>query len=144
MQGDEVSRKIVDEVVDTLVQNLIECIYKIANNIYKELGPNHNESIYHRAMEVEFRNMNVPYDSEVVAPILYNGNYVGYGRADLVIRDILVIELKAIMSKLNYTEESQLYHYMESLRIKNGLLINFPKLKYKNPGKKCSIRIIDL
>ena len=112
---------------------------KIANEIYKELGPSHTESVYHRAMEAEFRNLGIKYESEVVTPIKYKGTYVGYGRADIVLPGILVIELKAKASALNHVEESRLQTYMKSLGINNGILINFPQYRY--PQNKCSIRI---
>jgi GxxExxY protein len=129
----------VNDINNHLIQLLLEHIIVISNNIFKELGTGNTESVYHRALEVELRNLGVQYSSEVVTPIMYKGMYVGYGRADVVLPGILVIELKAISSDIRFVELAKTRTYMKSLDIHNGILINFPQ----NSKKKCIIRVID-
>jgi hypothetical protein len=50
---------------------------------------------------------------------------VGNVRADLVINDRLVVELKSTGS-IKDTHTTQCFMYMKLLKINNGLVINFP------------------
>ncbi len=124
-------------IVDIIIQLILENIIDMANGILNVLGSGHTESVYHRAFEVEFRKQGIEYASEVVAPIHYRGDYVGYGRADIVIPGILVMELKATSTPPRDLEMSRLKTYMESLGISDGIIINFSQKQ-----KKCMVRVI--
>jgi len=123
--------------VDIIVQMILENIIETGNKILNTLGSGHTESVYHKAFEVEFRKQGIEYASEVVAPIYYRGTYVGHGRADIVIPGILVMELKATSSPPRDLERSRIKTYMESLRISDGIIINFSQKQ-----KKCMVMII--
>lgn len=115
---------------------LLEEIINIANEVYEILGTGHTESIYHRAMETELRMRGVNYSSEVATPIYYKENYIGYGRADLVIPGVIVIELKATATSLRGPDKQKLRAYMTSLGIDDGIIVNFPQT---DNHKKCQI-----
>lgn len=106
---------------------LINTVQKMAKDVYNSLGPGHTESVYHRAMEVELRNSGIKYASEVLTPIHYKNTYVGYGRADIVVNDSLVIELKAMHKRIGSNEINRIKTYMNSLNIEEGIIINFIK-----------------
>ena len=115
---------------------LLEAIIDISNEIYEILGAGHLETIYHRAMETEFRIHGIKYSSEVATPIYYKDTYIGHGRADIVIPGILVIELKATATSLRTPDKEKLKSYMTSLKIDDGIIINFPQTE---GTKKCQI-----
>lgn len=92
-------------------------------DIFETLGPGHTESVYHRALEVSLRLGGIPYESEVVVPILFRGYTVGNIRCDVIIGDT-VIELKAV-SRLNEDHRQQLRNYLMILDKPRGLLVNF-------------------
>jgi GxxExxY protein len=136
---DEVENKkqrVRTECYDVIIQMILECIIDISNEIYEILGCGHTESIYHRALETELRLHGVNYNSEVATPINYKGSYIGYGRADVVIPDILVIELKATATSLRGPDKEKLRAYMTSLNIDDGIIINFPQSESQT---KCQI-----
>jgi len=98
---------------------------RISEDIYKELGPCHLESVYHRAFMVELDDKGFPYAYEVNMPVRYKNQIVGTVRADLIIDSTWVVELKAC-SSLKQEHVIQLLHYMEISDTKEGFLINFP------------------
>ena len=42
-----------------------ELIKEIANKVFSNLGTGHSEYIYHRAMEIELRNLNITYEKKL-------------------------------------------------------------------------------
>lgn len=99
-----------------------------ANNVMSCIGKGHTERVYHRAMIAALNRQNVKHRSEVLAPIYYVNEVVGFGRCDLVVGNH-IIELKANMRPPSHTSP-QLQKYMESLKAsewKNcrGMVINF-------------------
>lgn len=99
-----------------------------ARQVMKALGKGHTEKIYHRAMITLLNKKGVPHRSEVLAPIHFLGEVVGFGRCDLVVNN-LVIELKA-NAKCPTNFSPQLRKYLTSMgaaekkRFK-GLIVNF-------------------
>lgn len=100
-------------------------LYTIADSIWKSLGPGYSESVYHCAFEVALRSYDVPYETERIVPVFYQGQNVGHVRADLIIDRRFVIELKSV-SRLNETYRIQTRNYLDLLELNNGYLINFP------------------
>lgn len=94
----------------------------------KALGKGHSERVYHKAMITHFNRKRVMHRSEVIAPIVYLGEVVGFGRCDIVIGN-LVVEFKA-NARCPKKTSPQLQKYLDSLtkgerRRFHGLVINF-------------------
>ncbi len=109
-------------------------IINIAKDVYKQLGSGHQEVVYDRAMQVGLRLAKIRYDSQKVVELKYKDHYVGEGYPDLIVylgKDKVILELKAVGGDLGPSEERQIENYMNILKIKNGILINF-----KQPSKK--------
>jgi len=105
-----------------------EVLKKHATAVMKALGTGHTESVYHRAMVTSLNAKMIPHRSEVACPVMFMGEIVGTGRADLVVGD-LVIELKA-NRKCPTEASAQLNKYVENLteiegRQYRGMIINF-------------------
>ena len=105
---------------------LLKNIEEACRMVFAQLGSGHSESVYHRAMEVELRKRKIAYESEVVIPILYDGYFVGHGRADIIVEKKIIVELKAITS-LGTGERMQLNLYLNCLNYNMGILLNFPQ-----------------
>jgi GxxExxY protein len=99
-------------------------IIEKAEEIYFTLDRGLQECVYHKAFEVELKNAGISYESEKIIPIIYKNNQVGYGRADIVLKNI-IIEFKAISSLPKLSEMKQINHYMKFLNIPKGIIINF-------------------
>jgi len=109
---------------------LLEKCKEIARDIYRELGSDYEECVYHKAFEVALRLEGIDFESKKVIPIYYKEHNVGDNEADLVVHNKngeVVIELKTIKTQLNEEHMAQLGKYLEGLEIKTGLLINFWK-----------------
>lgn len=117
----------------------IDIIKGIANHIYNELGCGHSERIYHNAMEVSLRKRNIQYESERIVPIVFDGHIIGNMRADLIIENNLIVELKSTRV-LNQMMNTQAINYLKLTGIRNGLLVNFPQ----NDSETCEFSIVCL
>ena len=117
-----------------------EIIKQCANQIYKTLGSGHSERIYHNAMEVSLRQKYIQYETERIVPIEYEGHTIGNMRADLIIHNSLVVELKAVKC-LNSAMNQQALNYLKLTGINQALLINFPQVQ--PDASECEIVVID-
>jgi GxxExxY protein len=109
-------------------------IKNFANFIYSTLGSGHSERVYHNAMEVILRKNNIQYETERIIPILFEGHTIGNMRADLIINNNLIVELKSTKT-INNVMKQQAMNYLKLTGIKEGLLINFPQ----SPASSCEI-----
>lgn len=64
------------------------------------------------------------FSREIDIPILYDGIQVGLRRADFIVKNAVVLELKAI-SGLDKGNFNQVLNYLEAYNKEIGLLINF-------------------
>jgi len=126
--GDRVRRDgrepLEDYSVDKLSQEVIASIIRV----HKALGPGFLENICHRALAVDLKNSEIPFKTEYEIDICYNSELVGRHRLDLVVRDSLIVELKAV-EKLTKAHYSQLRSYLKAAGLKTGLLVTFFKDK---------------
>jgi GxxExxY protein len=96
--------------------------------VMRVLGTGHRENVYHRALITALNKAGIQHRSEVACPIWFMGECVGFGRADLVIDDV-IIEIKANKSAPHKTSQ-QLEKYIVSLsqserRCFQGIVVNF-------------------
>jgi len=107
------------------ILQLINIVKEASCSIYKELGAGYNESVYEEAMAVELRAQKIKYDVQKNTEIFYKGFKVGVHRLDFIIENKLVVELKA-QSKIMPSHVGQTKTYLQTLKINNGILVNFP------------------
>ena len=67
-----------------------------ANQVHRALGPGLSEVVYQTALAMDLRQRGCTVETEVVIPIFYQKTYVGFVRADLVVNQCTVIEVKAV------------------------------------------------
>ena len=99
--------------------------------VYNELGYGFVESVYVRALAIELfqRRMNVA--REVPVTVYYKGVTVGTYRANLVVADTVVVEVKAGEHPTDH-DRPQLINYLRSSGKEVGLLLHFgPKAVLK-------------
>lgn len=109
--------------------------YLVANHaktVWRVLGSGFSERVYHNAMEVCLRQSGVAYDTERVMPISFNGHTIGSMRADLIVDQNLIVELKSVRA-LKHEHRVQARQYMKILGIDEALLINFPTFDAPTP-----------
>jgi GxxExxY protein len=97
----------------------------LAREVWASLGPGYSERVYHNAMEVVLRRHAIPYETERIVPVLFEGHTIGNLRADLIVDRALVVELKSV-ARLTDVFRNQTRNYLTLTGIPRGLLINFP------------------
>jgi GxxExxY protein len=120
-------------------ENLIEKVIGAAIEVHKILGPGLMESAYELALmhELAIKRINVKRQADVT--LEYKGEKLGTGfRADLIIEDCLLLELKAV-ENLNEIHMAQVITYLKFLKLKRGLLINFNRRLLKHGIKRVSV-----
>ena len=69
-------------------------------------------------------------------PIIYDGIRIKLGyRADMIVDDIIIVELKTVI-KLHLIDEAQLLSYLILSNLQVGLLINFHSVHLKDGIKR--------
>ena len=108
-----------------------EDIVGAAFSVRKEVGRGLLEKYYESALAYELKNMGHRVESQVPIPALYKGQEIGEAyRADLIIDDAVIIEIKAITSMQDH-QACQLYTYLKLSGYKLGYLINFGCYDFK-------------
>jgi GxxExxY protein len=110
---------------DPLTAKIIGCCFKV----HTELGPGFNEQIYHNALKLTLNNTQLEYQTEKTYKVSYQGNSVGYFKADLVIDDKVIVELKALSGNIPTIFKSQVISYLKASGLRVGLLVNFGNTK---------------
>lgn len=115
-------------IKDDLTYKIIGCAMKIHNT----LGNGFQEVIYQRCLAIELRNAGINFMREKKQDIYYQGHHVGTRRADFVVENSLIIELKAVIN-LEDVHLAQAKNYVVAYDFARGLLINFGaiSLQYK-------------
>ncbi len=92
--------------------------------VHSNLGNGFQEVIYQRSLAIEFNTIGLNHKREQEVPILYKGQDIGTRRADFIVEDKVLVELKAI-NELNDSHFAQIINYLEAYKLEVGLLINF-------------------
>ncbi len=112
--------KIPPQINDDLTYRIIGC----AMNVHNQLGNGFQEVIYQRALSIELQKADISHRREVEMPIFYDGQQIGKRRADFIIEEHVMVELKAII-RLEDVHLAQGLNYLVAYNLDKGLLINF-------------------
>jgi GxxExxY protein len=99
-------------------------VFDAALEVHRHLGPAFVESVYENALCHELRRRRVRFERQVAVPVRYKGLLVGEGRADLVVGERVVVELKALPA-LGPVHLAQVISYLRATGLPLGLLVNF-------------------
>jgi GxxExxY protein len=103
---------------------LTEKIIGVFYEVYNELGFGFLESVYREAMRIALLQVGLKVEAEVPVPVSFRGTLVGVFRADLVVDERVVVELKTADS-ISKAHEAQVLHYLRASVMETGLLMNF-------------------
>src|SRR5205823_3909329 len=92
--------------------------------VHRALGPGLLESVYSRAVSLEFAAAGISFEREKIYPILYRGELLCEQRLDFVVGGQIVLEVKSI-ERLAAVHHAQVISYMRVAHLRAGLLINF-------------------
>ena len=113
---------------DDLTHRIIGC----AMTVHRALGPGFQEVIYQRALGMELERSGIDFGREVEQPIYYRRVEIGSRRADFIVGNRVLVELKALAA-LEPVHLAQAKNYVVAYGFDVGLLLNFgaPSLDYR-------------
>jgi len=113
---------------DPISYAVIGCAMKVHNT----MGAGFQEVIYQRCLTIEMERKQLKFARESEQDIYYEGLQVGTRRADFIVENQLVVELKALVN-LEDVHLAQAKNYVVAYDFPKGLLINFGarSLQYK-------------
>jgi GxxExxY protein len=111
---------------------LTERVIGLAIDVHRDLGPGLLESVYETCLAFELKHAGIAFRRQVSMPVMYRGVRLNSGfRADLLIADDLIVEIKAV-ERLLREHEAQLLTYLRMSHCQVGLLLNFSALRLKD------------
>jgi GxxExxY protein len=112
--------------------DLTGIIIDTAMHIHRTLGPGLLESVYTAILAYELKKRGLHVDSEVPIPVQWDNLRLDVGfRADLIVEDQIIVELKSI-EKTAAVHKKQLLTYLRVTNKQLGLLINFGEATLKD------------
>lgn len=115
------------EEIEELARVAVDCGF----HIHREIGPGLLESVCQALMLASLRERGLSVAAEVAVPIKFRGVVVDNAfRADLIIEDLLLIELKST-EKVSLVHAKQVLTYLRLLKMPLGLLMNFGQPTFK-------------
>ena len=112
-------------------RELTEKIIGVFYEVYNELGHGFLESVYEEAMAVALPQAGLKLERQVPLRVTFRGAVVGDFRADLLVENAVLLELKAAR-EIEPVHEAQLLNYLRATQIEVGLVLNFgPKPQFK-------------
>lgn len=105
---------------EELIKLIVQCIY----NVRGALGPGYLETVYRNALmrELELSGLNA--SAERSLTVWYKNAVVGEFKADIIVENTVIIELKAVET-LHKAHEVQLVNYLTATGLDSGILVNF-------------------
>ena len=103
-----------------------------AIRIHRQLGPGLLESVYQAILAHELGKAGLDVRTEVAVPVLWDSIRFDVGfRADLIVQDAVIVELKSVEHLLP-VHKKQLLTYLRLADKQLGLLINFGAVVLKD------------
>jgi GxxExxY protein len=113
---------------------ILGCCFDVMN----ELGIGFLELVYKNALYIALKEKGLRVDTEKSFEVYFRGQKIGLYRADIVVENLILIELKCCQSLLP-EHQAQVINYLAASGLPIGLLVNFnnKRLEYKrlyHPG----------
>jgi GxxExxY protein len=117
---------------EELSRIVVDCAYRM----HVEIGPGLLESVYEAVLEKLLQQKGLKVERQKLIPIALMGLSINEGfRADLIVEDLLLVELKSV-EKIAPVHFKQVLTYLRLLNLPLGLLINFGAGTFKEGCKR--------
>jgi GxxExxY protein len=107
--------------------------YKIIGacmEVHNHLGPGFLEIVYKDALELEFKNLNIPYQREKVYVVDYKGYILRHKfHADFVVYDKIILEVKAVSGIVDEFVAMAI-NYLTVSKNKLAIIVNFGEMRF--------------
>jgi GxxExxY protein len=120
---------------EELTDKIIGCAYRV----YNRMGFGFVESVYEKSILIELKKEGLQTESQKAIIVQYEGEIVGEFKADILVEDAVMVELKSVRNII-LAHEVQLVNYLVATGKDVGLLLNFGEQKVQVKRK---LRFID-
>src|SRR6266851_2104705 len=121
-------------------RDLTERVIGLAIDVHRHLGPGLLESAYEECLSFELSQAGIEHRRQVPLPVVYKDVRLDCGyRIDIVVRQQLIIEIKAI-ERIVPVHEAQILTYLRLSGYKVGLLLNFNSVVLKDGLRRFVLR----
>lgn len=113
-------------MVDLKYKDITEKIIGASFEVHKFLGNGFQEVIYQRALAWELTQAGLSFAREIEQEIFYKElpEPIGTRRADFVVEEKVLVELKAV-KEIEDVHLAQVLNYLKAYRLEVALLVNF-------------------
>jgi len=105
-------------------ETLANDVIGLAIGLHNAVGPGFLESVYEEGLCRELSRADYRYERQAQLQVMFRGEPIGVGVADIIVEDRLVLELKTVR-QLATVHRAQLYSYLRASGLRLGLLLNF-------------------
>ena len=116
----------MEEQENLISKELVDIILKHFYRIYNDLGYGFLERVYQNALYFALLDEGLKCEAEKPIKVYFDGRVVGDYRADILVEDCVILELKAV-DEFNTAFDSQLINYLKATDIEVGYVLNFGK-----------------
>jgi GxxExxY protein len=118
----------MSEDIEKVAKDIVDAAFKV----HKEFGPGLLESAYQQCHAYELRKRGRKALTELVLPIVYDGQKIDAGyRIDMIVDDLVIVENKTVETLLPI-HTAQLITYLKLKDCRLGFLINWNVKLIKN------------
>jgi len=119
------------EETETTAEQIIGC----AIDVHKVLGPGYREKVYCAALCHEFKLQSIAFEREKRIHVSYKDLKIGGQRVDLIVRGLVLVELKAV-ERFEPIHQAIVLSYLKTTGLRLGLMINFQRQVLPGGGIK--------
>ena len=109
---------------EELTEKIIGCAYRV----YNKRGFGFLESVYEKCLLIELKKEGLQAESQKDIAVNYENEVVGEFKADIVVEDTIILELKSV-KQITQAHEVQLVNYLVATGRPVGLILNFSEQK---------------
>ena len=109
---------------EELTEKILGACFEVSN----ELGSGFLESVYEKALCVVLKSYHLKVESQAVCKVAFRNQCVGEFRADLLVEDKVIVELKAVKA-IAPEHFAQTMNYLKVSGLDVGLLVNFGRAR---------------
>jgi GxxExxY protein len=110
---------------------LTEKVIGIFYEVYNDLGYGFLESVYENGLTLALTEAGLQVARQRLIDVWYRGSKIGDFRADMVVNDLLLLELKT-STVIDHAFEKQTQNYLRATNLEVALILNFgPSPQFK-------------
>ena len=124
-----------------LAADITQVVIRSFYDTYNELGPGFPEFVIRKALAIVIREGGLKADEETYLPVWFHGRYIAKFKADLIVSDKVIVEVKVGLD-IEPFHKAQVLHYLKATDLEVGLLLHFgrePRVRrviYENSRKR--------